>query len=258
MSLVILFDERQNFRLRPRSSFVPSGNFCCLHRLWNVRFLGCSHVCEGTVCRAVLKFLLIELSGFEQSPKFCRQYCLVRLMRPRPMLVRWLLPDFFLIRRCFLLWLIRLDLVLCIVCVECFFFVSSNCWKDSIVYGMGFSCLMKLGCGQRDEKGLRFVFDLGRDWQLIAGFVGLESPLCTGCHFEVGKGFGHRRGELRAEVAAVAGTTEVWGKQPVLKKGLWECVVWRTKTPGNAGETVELSRRFSSEWIFSFELVVSS
>ena len=87
MSLVILFEDRQNFRFSLRSSFVPNGSFCCLHRLWNVRLLGCSHVCGGNVCRAVLKFLVIELSGFEQNPKFCRQYCLARLMRPRPVLV---------------------------------------------------------------------------------------------------------------------------------------------------------------------------
>jgi len=63
---------------------------------------------------------------------------------------------------------------------------------------------------------LRFAFDLRRDWHLIAGFVGFESPFCVGCHFEVGRSFEHRMGERRAEVAAVAGITEVWGSRPVL------------------------------------------
>jgi len=84
---------------------------------------------------------------------------------------------------------------------------------------------------------LRFAFDLRRDWHLIAGFVGFESPFCVGCHFEVGRSFEHRMGERRAEVAAVAGTTEVWGSRPVFAELFWYS---------------------SSEWIFSLQLVVFS
>jgi hypothetical protein len=60
MSLVILLDERQNFKFRPNSSFVPAGSFCVLQRLWNAKFLGCSQSCEGVGHNADLKFLEMD------------------------------------------------------------------------------------------------------------------------------------------------------------------------------------------------------
>jgi hypothetical protein len=56
MSLVILLDDRQNFKFRRNSFFVPVGSFCVLHRLWNAKFLGCSQDCKGIVHNTDLKF----------------------------------------------------------------------------------------------------------------------------------------------------------------------------------------------------------
>jgi hypothetical protein len=60
MLLVISLDDRQNFKFRPNSSFVPVGSFCVLHRLWNAKFLGCSQDCKGFVHKADLKFLEMD------------------------------------------------------------------------------------------------------------------------------------------------------------------------------------------------------
>ena len=57
---MMLLDDRQNFRFRPKSSFVPVGSFRVLHRLWNAKFLGCSQDCKGFVHSADLKFLEMD------------------------------------------------------------------------------------------------------------------------------------------------------------------------------------------------------
>ncbi len=102
MSFVILPDERQNLRFRPKSSFVPSGRCCVLHRLWKAKFLGCNHRCDGFACRANLKFFDFEAVGLAQKPKLRRQYCSVWLLRAIPTLGWMSLTVFIFIRRCFL------------------------------------------------------------------------------------------------------------------------------------------------------------
>jgi len=104
MSLVILLDERQNFRFKPKSSFVPSGSFCVLHKLWKARFFGCNHGHKGFACRANLKFFDLDKAGFAQKLKLRRQYCSVRFLRAAPTLLWLHLKASFFIRRCFLSW----------------------------------------------------------------------------------------------------------------------------------------------------------
>jgi len=102
MSLVILIDERQNFRSKPRSSFAPVGSFCCLHKLWKAKFLGCNHECKGVVPNADLKFFDMDWAGFAQKPKLCRQYCSVWYLRASPIPLQLCLLITFFISRCFL------------------------------------------------------------------------------------------------------------------------------------------------------------
>ena len=113
MSLVILLHERQNFRFKPKSSFVPSGSFCVLHKLWKARFFGCNHGHKGFACRANLKFFDLDKAGFAQKLKLRRQYCSVRFLRAAPTLLWLHLKASFFIRRCFLSWANLLEVAFC-------------------------------------------------------------------------------------------------------------------------------------------------
>jgi hypothetical protein len=73
ISFAMSLAARQNFRFNPSSILVPGGGWFDLHRLWNVRFLGCRHKGEAAVVSAMLKFFCRLKVGFAQNPKLVRQ-----------------------------------------------------------------------------------------------------------------------------------------------------------------------------------------
>jgi len=68
-----VLDAKQNFRFRPRSFFVPIGNFCLVQRLWNVKFIGWQWEGDRVSAIAILKFCCSVFDVFAMKPKFWRQ-----------------------------------------------------------------------------------------------------------------------------------------------------------------------------------------